>query len=176
MLKKTYAYTINHTDNAQIIDLFTFGTYGGILLDSELYGQLTNFNFDCVAVGILKRGNNTKNHNWQIAQGSIIANTGEKVENIHPIIIEGQGQTSLSNVEAFSGGNGALTTVPENQSRDFLLVRGDKKLTVSVWGSRMRNYVSDSPVTVENKQAIIYMSGCFDKDENLYNKTFNENQ
>lgn len=174
--KKTYAYTINHTDNAQIIDLFTFGTYGGILLDSESYGQLTNFNFDCVAVGILKRGNNTKNRNWQIAQGSIIANTGEKVENIHPIIIEGQGHTSLSNVEAFSGGNGALTTVPENQSWDFLLVRGDKKLTVSVWGSRMRNYVSDSPVTVENKQAIIYMSGCFDKDENLYNKTFNENQ
>lgn len=171
--KKTYAYTINHTDNAQIIDLFTFGTYGGILLDSESYGQLTNFNFDCVAVGILKRGNNTKNRNWQIAQGSIIANTGEKVENIHPIIIEGQGHTSLSNVEAFSGGNGALTTVPENQSWDFLLVRGDKKLTVSVWGSRMRNYVSDSPVTVENKQAIIYMSGCFDKDENLYNKTFN---
>lgn len=171
--KKTYAYTINHTDNAQIIDLFTFGTYGGILLDSESYGQLTNFNFDCVAVGILKRGSNTKNRNWQIAQGSIIANTGEKVENIHPIIIEGQGHTSLSNVEAFSGGNGALTTVPENQSWDFLLVRGDKKLTVSVWGSRMRNYVSNSPVTVENKQAIIYMSGCFDKDENLYNKTFN---
>ncbi|NEW81894.1 MAG: hypothetical protein GZ094_05980 [Mariniphaga sp.] len=171
--KKTFAYTINHTDNAQIIDLFTFGTYGGILLDGESYGQLTNFNFDCVAVGILKRGNNTKNRNWQIAQGSIIANTGEKVEDIHPIIIEGQGHTSLSNVEAFSGGNGALTTVPENLSWDFLLVRGDKKLTVSIWGSRMRNYKSDSPVTVENNQAVIYMSGCFDKDENLYNKTIN---
>jgi len=171
--KKTFAYTINHTDNAQIIDLFTFGTYGGILLDGESYGQLTNFNFDCVAVGILKRGNNTKNRNWQIAQGSIIANTGEKVENIHPIIIEGQGHTSLSNVEAFSGGNGALTTVPENMSWDFLLVRGDKKLTVSIWGSRMRNYMSDSPVSIENTQAIIYMSGCFDKNENLYNKTFN---
>ncbi|MCX6334421.1 MAG: hypothetical protein NT092_08970 [Bacteroidia bacterium] len=174
--KKTFAYTINHTDNAQIIDLFTFGTYGGILLDGESYGQLTNFNFDCVCVGILKRGNNTKNRNWQIAQGSIIANTGEKVENIHPIIIEGQGHTSLSNVEAFSGGNGALTTVPENMSWDFLLVRGDKKLTVSVWGSRMRNYKSDSPVTIENNQAIIYMSGCFDKNENIYNKSFNGQQ
>ena len=170
--KKTFAYTINHTDNAQIIDLFTFGTYGGILLDGESYGQLTNFNFDCVAIGILKRGNNTKNRNWQIAQGSIIANTGEKVENIHPIIIEGQGHTSLSNVEAFSGGNGALTTVPENMSWDFLLVRGDKKLTVSVWGSRMRNYVADSPITIENDKAIIQVAGCFDKDENIYNKTF----
>jgi len=171
--KKTFAYTINHTDNAQIIDLFTFGTYGGILLDGESYGQLTNFNFDCVAVGILKRGNNTKNRNWQIAQGSIIANTGEKVENIHPVIIEGEGHTSLSNVEAFSGGNGALTSVPENMSWDFLLVRGDKKLTVSVWGSRMRNYMADSPVTIENDKAIIYMEGCFDKNENLYNRTIN---
>ena len=140
----------------------------------ESYGQLTNFNFDCVAVGILKQGNNTKNRNWQIAQGSIIANTGEKVENIHPIIIEGMGHTSLSNVEAFSGGNGALTTVPENSSWDFLLVRGNSKLTVSVWGSRMRNYISDSPVTIENDQAIIYMSGCFDKEEKLYNKIFEQ--
>lgn len=171
--KKTFAYTINHTDNAQIIDLFTFGTYGGILLDGESYGQLTNFNFDCVAVGILKRGNNTKNRNWQIAQGSIIANTGENVENIHPIIIEGQGHTSLSNVEAFSGGNGALTTVRENMSWDYMLVRGDKKLTVSVWGSRMRNYMADSPITLKNNKAVIHISGSFDKDENLYNKTYN---
>jgi hypothetical protein len=170
--KKTFAYSINHTDNAQLLDLFTFGTYGGILLDGESYGQLTNFNFDCVAIGILKRGNNTKNRNWQIAQGSIIANTGETVENIHPIIIEGEGHTSISNVEAFSGGNRALTTVPEATSWDYLLVRGDKKLTVSIWGCRMRNYTSSSPVTIENDQAIIQFSGCFDKDENLYNKIF----
>ncbi|MFY0626813.1 MAG: hypothetical protein JXR07_10970 [Reichenbachiella sp.] len=168
--KKTYAYTINHTDNAQIIDLFTFGTYGGILLEGESYGQLTNFNFDCVAIGIMKRGNNTKNRNWQIAQGSIIANTGEKVENIHPIVIEGQGHTSLSNVEAFSGGNGALTTVPENQSWDYLLVKGNKKLTVSIWGGRMRNYISDTPITLKNDQAVIQFVGCIDKDEKLFNR------
>jgi hypothetical protein len=171
--KKSFAYTINHTDNAQVIDLFTFGTYGGILLGSESYGQLTNFNLDCVAVGILKRGSNTKNRNWQIAQGSIIANTGEAIENIHPIIIEGEGHTSLTNVECFSGGNSALTTVPQNMSWDYLLVKGTKKLTVSILGARMRNYVSDSPVTIENKNAILYFSGCFDKEENLYNKTFN---
>ena len=168
--KKTYAYTINHTDNAQIIDLFTFGTYGGILLGEDSYGQLTNFNFDCVAVGILKRGSNSFNRNWQIAQGSIIANTGEKVEDIHPIIIEGKGHTSLSNVEAFSGGNGALTAVKEKMSWDYLLVRGDEKLTVAVWGARMRNYASDSPITLENENAIIQFSGCFDKDENLFNQ------
>jgi hypothetical protein len=172
--RKTYAYTINHTDNAQLMDLFTFGTYGGILLDGESYGQLTNFNFDCVAVGILKRGNNTKNRNWQIAQGSIIANTGEDVENIHPIIIEGQGHTALSNVEAFSGGNRALTTVPENMSWDYLLVRGDEKLTVSIWGSRMRNYMADNPISIENPKALIQVTGCIDKNENIFNMTFDQ--
>ena len=172
--KKTFAYTINHTDNAQIIDLFTFGSYGGILLGEDSYGQLTNFNFDCVAIGILKRGSNSKNRNWQIAQGSIIANIGERVEDIHPIIIEGQGHTSLSNVEAFSGGNGALTSVKEEMSWDYLLVRGDQKLTVSIWGARMRNYASDSPITLENDKAIIQFSGCFDKEENLFNKIFKE--
>lgn len=170
--RKTFAYTINHTDNAQLIDLFTFGTYGGILLDGESYGQLTNFNFDCVAVGIQKKGNNTKNRNWQIAQGSIIANCGEKVENIHPIIIEGQGHTALTNVEAFSGGNAALTTVPENQSWDYMLIRGEKKLTVSLLNCRMRNYVSSEPFTLVNKLAVIQAVACIDKNENLYNQTF----
>lgn len=94
------------------------------------------------------------------------------MENIHPIIIEGEGHTSISNVEAFSGGNNALTTVPENKSWDYLLVKGDKKLTVSIWGSRMRNYVANPPISIENDQAIIQVVGCFDRDENLYNKTF----
>jgi len=173
--KKTFAYVINNTDNAQLIDLFTFGTYGGILLEGESYGQLTNFNFDCVAVGILKRGNNTKNRNWMIAQGSIIANTGENVENIHPIIVEGQGHTSFTNVEVFSGGNGALTTVPENQSWDFMLVRGNEKLTVSVFGSRMRNYVSDNPITILNSKAIIQAVACIDKNENPFNISTSDN-
>jgi hypothetical protein len=30
----------------------------------------------------------------------------------------------------------------------------------------MNNYVSNSPVTVENNRAIIYISGCFDNDKN----------
>ena len=170
--KKTYAYSINNTDNAQIMDIFTFGSYGGILLGSESYGQLTNFNFDCVAIGIHKIGSNSKNRNWQLAQGSIIANCGEKVENIHPIIIEGEGNTSLSNVEAFSGGNEALTTVPEKQSWDFMLVKGNKKLTVTIFGSRMRNYSSRKPITIENKLAVIQAVACIDKDENLFNQVF----
>lgn len=167
--KKSFAYSINHTDNAQLMDLFAFGTYGGILLGGDTYGQLTNFNFDCVAVGIHKKGTSAQNRNWQISQGSIIANCGENIRDIHPIIIEGEGHTSLSNVEAFSGANHALTTVPENQSWDFLLVKGDKKLTVSVFGSRMRNYVSENPFTINNSKAIIQAHACIDKHEEPFN-------
>ena len=172
--RKTFTYKIQHTDNAQLIDLFTFGAYGGILLGEHSHAQLTNFNFDCVAVGIHKKGDNTLNRNWQIAQGSIIANTGGKMKDIHPIIIEGRGHTSLRNVEAFSGANPVLTTVPEEKSWDYLLVRGDDRLTVAIWGARMRNYASDSPVSIQNKKSIIHFAGCFDKNEKLYNKTLGE--
>jgi hypothetical protein len=171
---KTYCYSIEHTDNAQLIDLFTFATYGGIHLGGETYGQLTNFNFDCVTIGIWKQGNNTKNRNWQIAQGSIIANAGTELSEIHPIVIEGQGHTAMTNVEAFSGGNGALTNVA--QSQDFMLIKGDKKLTVSLVGSRMRNYVSAQPFTIQNPLAQVQAVACVDKDENLYNATFGVNK
>ncbi len=161
--RKTFTYAINHTDNAVLMDVFTFGVYGGVYLGPATYGQLTSFNLDCVTVGIHKTGDGTFNRNWQIAQGSIIANTGPAVEDIHPIIVEGQGHTALSNVEAFSGGNGALTTL--NKSQDFMLVRGDQKLTVSLTGCRMRNYVADTPITCANPKAVIQASQCVDKNE-----------
>jgi len=160
-----FTYAINHTDNAVLIDLFTFGAYGGVYLGPATYGQLTSFNLDCVTVGIQKLGDGTFNRNWQIAQGSIIANASAsgKVTEIHPIIIEGQGNTALMNVEAFSGGNGALTTI--GKSQDFILVRGAKKLTVTLNGCRMRNYVADGPITVENTNALIQVTACVDKNE-----------
>lgn len=159
----TFSYAINHTDNAVLMDLFTFGVYGGVYLGPATYGQLSNFNLDCVAVGIHKLGDGTFNRNWQIAQGSIIANTGARQEDVHPLIIEGQGHTSLFNVEAFSGGNPALTAF--GKSQDFLIVRGTKKLTVSLSGCRMRNYLADQPVTILNPQAIVQATLCFDKQE-----------
>ncbi|TWU31802.1 hypothetical protein [Novipirellula artificiosorum] len=161
--RKTFAYWLDHTDNAQIIDVFTFGTYGGIRLGPATYGQLTNFNFDCVTVGIHKLGNSAKNRNWQIAQGSIIANTGTQLADVHPIIIEGKGHTALMNVEAFSGSNGALTTF--GHSQDFLWVRGDEKLTVSLFGCRMRNYVAAAPITVDNPLAVVQAVACIDNEE-----------
>ena len=168
----TFTYAIHHTDNAVLMDLFTFGAYGGVLLGPATYGQLTSFNLDCVTVGIRKSGDGTFNRNWQIAQGSIIANTGPRVEDVHPIIIEGQGHTSLSNVEAFSGGNGALTTL--NKSQDFLLVRGEKRLTVTMTGCRMRNYVASDPVTLQNPKAGIRIIGCVDKDERFVDRNVGE--
>ncbi len=164
---KTFSYAIDHTDTAVLMDLFTFGVYGGVSLGASSYGQLSNFNLDCVTVGIHKRGDGTFNRNWQIAQGSIIANVGARVEDVHPLIVEGQGHTALANVEAFSGGNPALTTL--GKSWDFALVRGDKKLTLSLVGCRMRNYVSATPITRNNPHAVIQVVACVDKEENLYN-------
>jgi hypothetical protein len=167
--RKTFTYAINHTDNAQLIDVFTFGAYGGVYLGPATYGQLTNFNLDCVTIGVHKLGDNTFNRNWQIAQGSIIANTGERVEDVHPFVIEGQGHTSIANVEAFAGLSPALTTM--KQSQDFMLVRGEKKLTVSLSGCRMRNYASDAPITLENVKALVQAVACVDKNERPFNRT-----
>lgn len=164
--RPTFSYVIDHTDNAQMIDVFTFGVHGGVFLGEYSYGQLTNFNLDCVSVGIHKKGASTFNRNWQIAQGSIIANVKGCAEAVHPIIIEGQGHTSISNVEAFSGPNGALTA--DGYSDDFLLVRGDKLLTASLFGCRMRNYRAESPVTIENPRARIEAVACVDKNEEFF--------
>ena len=164
--RPAFSFAIDHTDNAQMIDVFTFGVHGGIFLGEYSYGQLTNFNLDCVSVGIYKKGASTFNRNWQIAQGSIIANVKGCAEAIHPIIIEGQGHTSIVNVEAFSGPNGALTA--DGYSDDFLLVRGDKLLTVALFGCRMRNYRAENPFTIENPKARIEAVACIDKNEKFF--------
>ena len=160
--RKTFTYWIDHTDNAQLMDLFTFGNYGGIYLGNETYGQLTNFNFDCVGVGIYKTGSQWKNRNWQIAQGSIIANVGERLEDVHPILIEGKGHTSLANVECFSGDNPALTNL--GASWDYITVNGEAAVTLT--GCRMQGYKADSPIHV-SPTAKLHAIGCEDRDNNL---------
>jgi len=163
--RKTFTYWIDNTDNAQMIDLFTFGVYGGIYLGEETYGQLTNFNLDCVNIGLYKTGVNTKNNNWQIAQGSIIANIGERLEDIHPIVIEGTGHTSLTNVECFSGDNGAVTN--KGQSYDYICVRGDKPLTVVIIGARMHGYAAKDPINIQNPNAQVRLIGCVTEKDGL---------
>lgn len=170
----TYTYAINHTDNAQMMDVFTFGAHGGIYLGEHTYGQLTNFNLDCVSVGICKVGGGTFNRNWQIAQGSIIANVKGSADAIHPIIIRGEGHTAISNVEAFSGMNPALTA--DGYSDDFLCIEGDKHLTVSLYGCRMRNYRNEEPITIKNPNAHVQAVACVDKDEQFYNLLIEPNK
>lgn len=160
--KKAYSFWIDYTDNAVLVDIFTFGNYGGIYLGKESYGQLTSFNFDCVTLGIHKLGSNWKNRNWQIAQGSIIANVGERLEDVHPILVEGIGHTSLSNVECFSGPNGALTTL--GASWDFITVRGEA--TVMMTGCRMQGYKADSPIHLFDG-ARLNATGCVDQSGHL---------
>ena len=72
----------------------------------------------------------------------------------------------MTNVEAFSGANSALSTL--NQSQDFLFIRGNEKLTVSLFGCRMRNYVAEEPITNTNPNATIQAVACIDKNEKTY--------
>jgi hypothetical protein len=72
----------------------------------------------------------------------------------------------LNQVEAFSGPNAALSTL--NRSQDFMLVRGDRPLTVSMVGCRMRNYVSESPLTLQNPRALVRALACIDGEEDLF--------
>lgn len=159
---KTYTYWIDHTDNAQLIDLFTFGVFGGIYLGNETYGQLSNFNFDCVSIGIHKLGSQWINRNWQIAQGSIIANVGERLEDVHPVLVEGKGHTSLTNVESFSGGNAALTNL--GASWDYITVRDAASVTLT--GCRMQGYKADTPIHV-SEGARLQAIGCVDRNNNV---------
>lgn len=166
----TYAYWIDHTDNAVVMDIFTFGTHGGIYLGENTYGQLTNFNFDCVKVGIYRSGNTAKNRTWEIAQGSIIANAGKDLSAIHPIYVTGSGgHTSLTNVEAFSGGNGALTN--SAASYDFIMLDGSGYYTVSLTSCRMSGYAADDPISVKNTFASLRAVNCLDKDDRFFDRT-----
>ena len=88
-----------------------------------------------------------------------LANTGERLEDVHPILIEGKGHTSLSNVECFSGGNPALTTI--GASWDFITVTGSA--TVIMTGCRMQGYKADTPIHA-SLEAQIHAIGCFDRD------------
>ncbi len=168
--RKTYAYWINRTDNAVVMDIFSFATYGGIFLGPATYGQLTNFNFDCVANGIYKGGDNSFNRNWEVSQGSIIANMGSKLEDIHPVIVDGEGNLSLTNVEAFSGGNGALSGF--DQSYDFISIDGDGETTVALLTCRMRNYAADFPITIKCDAVKVRAISCVDKNSSFFDFVF----
>lgn len=168
--QKTYAYSIDHTDNAQVMDIFTFATYGGIYMGANTYGQLTNFNFDQVGIGVFKDGNTPFNRIWEVSQGSIIASVSPDgiVENIHPFVVQGQGQISITNVDCFCGKAAAVTLTTQGVSYDFLKVQGNSWVIVTGVNCRMRNYQSSIPITVANTHSQISFINCSNKDGNLF--------
>lgn len=168
--QKTYAYWIDHTDNAQVMDIFTFATYGGFYMGPQTYGQLTNFNFDQVGIGVFKDGNTPFNRIWEVSQGSIIATVSPdgNVANIHPFVVQGQGQISITNVDCFAGKAAAVTLTTQGVSYDFLKVQGSSWVIVTGVNCRMRNYQSSIPITVANSQAQISFINCSNKDGDLF--------
>lgn len=97
---------------------------------------------------------------------------GRSISEIHPFIIEGRGHTSITNVEAFSGPNLAISTLGE--SSDYLLVRGEDRATITLFGCRMRNYSAAEPITILNSEARVQAVACVDKEERLFNRTWND--
>ena len=168
--QKTYAYWIDHTDNAQVMDIFTFATYGGFYMGPQTYGQLTNFNFDQVGIGVFKDGNTPFNRIWEVSQGSIIATVSPdgNVANIHPFVVQGQGQISITNVDCFAGKAAAVTLTTQGVSYDFLKVQGSSWVIVTGVNCRMRNYQSSIPITVANTHSQISFINCSNKDGNLF--------
>ena len=171
---RTYAYWIEHTDNAQVMDIFTFATYGGIYLGANTYGQLTNFNFDQVGIGVFKDGGTPFNRIWEVAQGSIIASASPegKVEDIHPFHVQGYGQICITNVDCFCGRAAAVTLTTQGVSYDYLKVQGDTWVIITGVNCRMRNYQSDVPITVANPNAQISFLNCSDKGGYLFTYSY----
>lgn len=170
--RRNYTFWIDHTDNAQCIDVFTFGNYGGIHFGAATYGQMTNFNFDCVCIGIYKDGDSPFNRVWEVAQGSIIANASPSanIADIHPVYVTGRGHLSLTNVDCFSGNNPALTNL--GQSYDFIKVQSPYYVNVTGVNCRMRNYVASSPFTIDASLAQISFLNCADKDGDIFNFSY----
>ena len=119
---------------------------------------------------MFKDGNTPFNRIWEVAQGSIIASVSPdgKVENIHPFIVQGQGQISITNVDCFCGRAAAVTLTTQGVSYDFLKVQGNSWVIITGVNCRMRNYQSSIPITVANPQAQVSFINCSNKDGNLF--------
>jgi hypothetical protein len=62
-----------------------------------------------------------------------------------------------------------LTTGLKNQLCDFIVIKCDEKMTVTIMGCRMVNFVSYLPAAIENKNALVQVITYIDKYENYYN-------
>ncbi len=164
-----FSYSIDEAENVQLTGVFGFGSYGGARFGPASSGQISQFGFRGVTVGIEKRGEVARNRTWMVTQGAIVANAGYDVALIHPVVVEGGGHLGLSNVEAYSEENTAVGTASE-ASADFLRIRGNEALSVALSGCRMSGYESDDPIVIENPQASVRALGCIDRDGAVYER------
>jgi len=162
--KKSYTYWIDHTDNLIVMDIFTYGNYGGIYLGPVTYGQFTSFNFDSVSIGIYRDGAESVTKNWQISQGLIIANLGDDYTKIHPIVVTGSGRTNISNVDAFSCAIPGVKSI--GYPKDFICITGHAYPIVSLVSCTAEVY-GDDFYTLENPKAYMKMVSCVDKGGNF---------
>lgn len=165
-----YSYWFDCIDNLVLMDISASCVFGGLYLGSSTYGQLTGFSFDCVNRGIHRLGNNSKNRTWLISEGFINANIGNDASDIHPIIIDGFGYSSLTNVTASAKENDSLTT--KGVSFDFVDIVGSNGLNVGLTNCCMMGYEADFPITVNNSYAKVRALSCVDRNGDLFDYVY----
>ena len=106
MARKTFCYWIDHTDNAQLMDVFTFGTWGGIYLGPATYGQLTNSTSTAWRGPIHKLGDSSSTA-LADQPGIDHANAGAPLADIHPFVWKGKGTRPWRTAKAFRRQSGA---------------------------------------------------------------------
>lgn len=165
-----YAYWFDNIDNLVLMDIAASTVYGGLYIGSATYGQLAGFSFENVNRGIYRTGNSGFNRTWMISSGNINANIREDTSDIHPIIITGYGYTSITGVCAESRADEALSA--RRGCCDFVYAGGSSVMNIGLTDCVMRDYMSDSPLTVANSKARIRVMSCVDKFGNVFDFTY----
>jgi hypothetical protein len=61
-----------------------------------------------------------------------------------------------------------------NTGGEYMRTKGDKKLTITIAGCRMRDYVSVLSITIQNKNEVVQVGICAEKHENLFNQKLSQ--
>ena len=162
--KGKYCYSIDHTDEAVLMDVFAFGVYGGFYFGPSTYGEMTSFDVDSCIEGIHICGDGYFNRIWHISQGTLITNVGNDATRNHPVVIEGNAYVTISSVTAFCCKNCYFTSVPNPW--DFMLVKGEEDSAITLSSCSITNYESDFPFTLENPYARVRATNFRDKNYN----------
>ena len=91
-----------------------------------------------------------------------------RTPDLHPLVVDGQGHTSLTNIELFAGNTPVVSSSSAQLddetlilSEEFLLVEGSKPLTVALLGCRMSTFRAENLLTIRNRTETISTHDCF---------------